>query len=89
MLIFGGESTKTFQFDTREVAALNKQATVKTCRSAMSTRARFGNSSDWVARTFGNFIYCIDANEFTLHVLTLKEKSWNAQSLTELGIPRQ
>jgi len=68
MLIFGGESTKTFQFDTREVQAINKQATVKTSRSQMGTRARFGYSSDWVARTFGSFTYCIDANELNLHV---------------------
>ena len=35
MLIFGGESTKTFQFDTREVQAINKQANVRNCRGVM------------------------------------------------------
>ena len=34
----------------------------------MTSRARFGNQSDWVGRTFGNFIYCIDACENNLNV---------------------
>ena len=89
MLIFGGESTKTFQFDTREVQAINKQANVRNCRGAMQQRARFGSSSDWVGRTFGNFIYCIDSNDFTLHVFAIKDQAWNSQPLAELGIPRQ
>ena len=71
MLIFGGDSKTTFQFDTREVQG--RQAVVKTCRNAMSTRARFGLNSDWVARTFGNFIYCIDANDMNLHVFAMKD----------------
>jgi hypothetical protein len=89
MLIFGGETTKTFQFDTREVQALNKQATVKTSAGQMSTRARLGYSSDWVARKFYSLIYCIDAGEQYLHVFNMKEKSWVSQPLAELGIPRQ
>lgn len=89
MLIFGGESTKTFTFDTREVQSINKQATIKTSRSQMSSRALFGTQSDWIARTFGNYIYCIDAKDFNLHVFALKEKAWNSQQLSELGIPRQ
>lgn len=89
MMIFGGESTKTFTFDTREVGSINKSAVIKTARSQMSCRALFGNQADWIARTFGNFVYCIDAKEFNLHVFTLKEKAWNSQPLTELGIPKQ
>ena len=88
MLIFGGESKGTFQFDTREVQAVNRQAVVKTCRGTMSTRARFGMSSDWVARTFGNFVYCMDAADHNLHVFAIKDQSWNSQSLAELRIPR-
>lgn len=63
MLIFGGESLKTFQFDTREVQQINKQASVRTCQSKMGSKAKFGYSSDYIARTFGQFIYSIDAAE--------------------------
>ena len=84
MLIFGGESNKTFMFDTREVQLINKQATVRTARSTMQTRARFGQSSDWVGRTFGSFIYCIDANEFCLHVYNINSSAWISQPLSEL-----
>ena len=78
MLIFGGDTTKTFQFDTREVQAINKQASVRTARSNMTSRAKFGHTSDWVGRTFGSFIYCIDASEFTLHVYAMKDAAWNS-----------
>ena len=88
MLIFGGESTKTFQFDTREVQQINKQANVRTCRSSMGSNARFGNSSDWIARTFGQFIYCIDAHDFVLHVFDMKKSVWTSQALADFGIPR-
>ena len=63
MHIFGGESLKTFQFDTREVQQINKQASVRTCQSKMGSKAKFGYSSDFIARTFGQFIYSIDAAE--------------------------
>lgn len=39
----------------------------------MVTKARFGNNSDWIGRTFGNFIYCIDSSEFCLHVYSVKD----------------
>ena len=91
MLIFGGDSTKTFQLDTREISTRDRapQANVKTCQNMMTSVARFGNQSDWVARTFGNFVYCIDAIGMNLHVLTLRDRLWNSQPLTELGVPKQ
>ena len=54
----------------------------------MQTRALFGNQTDWIARTFGTFVYAIDAKEFNLHVFALKDKAWKSQPLSELGIPR-
>ena len=50
----------------------------------MEKRARFGQSSDWVGRTFGSFIYCIDANEFCLHVYNVNTQAWISQPLSEL-----
>ena len=88
MLIFGGESTKTFQFDTREVQAINKHASVRTCPKGMQQRARFGAGCDWVGRTFGNIIYCIDASEFNLHVYSINSQQWQSQALSDLGIPK-
>jgi hypothetical protein len=73
MLIFGGESTKAFTFDTREVQTATKQATVHTARGALSKRARFGVKSDFVCRQFKNFLYAIDLCEKELHVYQIKE----------------
>ena len=61
MLIFGGDKTTTFLFDTREVATVGRTATISTCKPTLSHRARFGFASDYVARSFGNFMYLIDA----------------------------
>ena len=68
MLIFGGETTKSFSFDTREVSSTTKAAQVNTLRGTLSQRARFGHKSDVVARQFKNFVYAIDSCEKQLHV---------------------
>ena len=86
MLIFGGESTQVFTFDTREVASSTKIATVALSRGALSTTARFGVQSDFCARQFKNFIYAIDPIERQLHVHMIKEQAWQSQGLDELGI---
>ena len=87
MLIFGGESKQTFIFDTREVQQVNKQATVRTHRSQMTTRARFGYQSDWVGRTFGTFIYTIDASENNLNVFDTNSNSWSSFNFAQLKLP--
>ena len=61
--MFGGESTHAFIFDTREVSAATKVATVSLSRGALSTPARFSVSADFVARQFKNFIYAIDPTD--------------------------
>ena len=66
---------------------VNKQATVRTHRSQMSARARFGNQSDWVGRTFGNFIYCIDANENNLNVYDTGSNAWSNFNFNQLKLP--
>lgn len=86
MLIFGGENLKTYTLDMREVQGVSRQGTVKPCKLGMNQRGRFANSSDFIARAFGPFIYAIDAREMQLHVYSTKDKNWNAQALSELGI---
>lgn len=86
MLIFGGDKTTTFIFDTREVAAVGRTATINTCKPTLSCRARFGFASDYVARSFGNFMYLIDAADQNLHVYSVKDQGWNSQKLNELAI---
>lgn len=86
MLIFGGEKTSAFTFDTRDVSGTSKQATVKTTKAALPVRGRFGHKSDFMARTFRNVIYMIDACQNTMQVYQIKEQAWHSQSLSELGI---
>ena len=86
MIIFGGDRTTTFSFDTREVATVGRTATIKTLKPTLSCRARFGFASDYVARSFGNFMYLIDATDQNLHVYSVKDEGWNSQKLGELAI---
>ena len=69
MIIFGGETTQTFTFDTREVNATTKVAAVQNWKASLSSKGRFGYQSDFVARQFGKFLYVIDSSsEKMLHV---------------------
>ena len=68
MLIFGGETTQAFIFDTREVHASSKIATVSLSRGELSTPALFGVNADFVARQFKNIVYAIDPTDKQLHV---------------------
>ena len=71
MLIFGGDTFNTFTFYTRDVAQIGGVANVKTSKIQMSARARFGVQSDYIARTFGSWIYLIDAKDKNLHVYSM------------------
>ena len=86
MLIFGGDTYSTFTFDTRDVAQIGGVANIKTSKIQMSARARFGVQSDYVARTFGSWIYLIDAKDKNLHVFSIQNQTWNSQALNQLGI---
>ena len=69
MIIFGGDSTQSFTFDTREVHATTKLATVQNWKASLSSKGRFGYQCDFVARQFGKFLYVIDSSsEKMLHV---------------------
>ena len=78
MVIFGGDTTKAFVHDTREVQNSTKIATVATTRGSLSSRSRFCNKSDFVARQYKNFVYAIDSSEKFLHVYQVKEQAWQS-----------
>ena len=86
MLIFGGESVNSFTFDTRDVAQIGGVANIKPSKVQMSTKAHFGVQSDYVARTFGSWIYLIDGKDRNLHVYSITNQTWNSQALGQLGI---
>ena len=86
MLIFGGDSQNTFTFDLRDVAQVGGVANIKTSKVQMSAKARFGFQCDYVARTFGSWIYLIDARDKNLHVFSITNQTWNSQALDQLGI---
>lgn len=46
MLIFGGETTKTFIFDTRKVN--QKQAEIEISNGVLDRKAKFGFKTDFV-----------------------------------------
>ena len=54
--------------------------------SQMCLDAWFCYDSDYIARVFGNYLYCIDEHSNNLHVYSIKEKMWNYSALKELGI---
>lgn len=63
MMIFGGETNKTFIFNTRDVNVSTKKANVVSSSSALDRKARFGFRTDFVSRIFGTIFYAIDAGE--------------------------
>ena len=86
LILFGGETTKSFKFDPREVNASTKQAMVNPTQGQLSKRARFAFKSDFVGRFFREVAYMIDANEMQLHVYETTQQSWIASPLSQVGI---
>lgn len=75
MLIFGGDSKACFMCDLNEKGVAGQP---KQMRGTLSTTGKFGMGSDFVARSFGNLVYMIDATNFNLHVFSSKDGSWNS-----------
>ena len=88
MLIFGGQTTKTFMLeDARaDVNPSTGEATVRTCQSSLVQASRFASSCDFYSRSFDNFHYAIDAATKFLHMYKEREQEWEGQPLSELGI---
>lgn len=78
MLIFGGETTKTFIFNTSNVDKSTMRATVVPAPTILDRKARFGFCSDYVAHKFGNVFYAIDAADQTIHSLDLTSQVWSS-----------
>ena len=86
MIIFGGDTTKTFTFDTRDISSIGNVASVKNSQSTLQKSGRFGVQSDFVGRNFNNIIYMIDSKDMNLHVFQKNEFSWHLQPLRDLMI---
>lgn len=63
MMIFGGETNKSFRLDPRDINQSTKQANVTTVSGQLAKRARFAFRSDFVGRFFRDVGYMIDASE--------------------------
>lgn len=85
MVIFGGETTKSFILDITQTSS---SVAVTPTTGQLSTAARFGNKSDYVARLYTNIMYGIDSSLMQLHIYQVKEQAWMSKSLVELGIPQ-
>ena len=85
MLIFGGESTKTFVFDTRKVDLDTRKAIVTTSNGTLDRKSKFGFRSDYVARTINTIFYAIDANEQVIHSHEMSSLEWFSQPISEFG----
>ena len=83
MMIFGGETTKTFIFNTREVNMQTKHANVITSSSVLDRKARFGFRTDYVCRTFGTLFYAIDASEQVIHTHEISGLDWYSDDLAQ------
>ena len=83
MMIFGGETNKTFIFNTLEVNVATKQANVVTSTGALDRKARFGFRTDYVCRTFGTLFYAIDASEQVIHTHEMTGLEWYSDDLAQ------
>lgn len=83
MLIFGGQTTKTFMLEDAksDVNPATGQANVRTCQSSLVKEAKFANSCDFLVRSFDNHHYAIDASKKFLHMYKEKEQEWSGVSL--------
>ena len=86
MMIFGGESTKTFIFNTRDVNASTKKANIVTSQSVIDKKARFCFRTDFSSLTFGTIFYAIDAGEQVIHTHELSSLEWHSMPTADFGI---
>jgi len=84
MIIFGGETTKTFIFDTRNVSDQGK-ANVVTSGGLLDNKSRFAFKTDYVCRKFGTIFYAIDSELQIIHTYELSGQDWYSQPISEFG----
>jgi len=85
MVIFGGETSKSFILDIKQTLS---PVAVTPTTGQLSQAGRFGVKSDFVARLYTTILYCIDASLMQLHIYQIREQTWLSKSLSELGIPQ-
>lgn len=94
IIIFGGASGNTFSFDFLNVISnkstpSSKQHICKVSNlidSPLLCDTNFCFESDFIVKTFGNYLYATDGANENLHVFSIKDKQWNFSKLNELGI---
>ena len=88
MVIFGGETTKTFIFNTQEVERDSLRANVTVASSSLERKARFGYCSDFISHKFGNVYYAIDSADQVIHCLDTTTMQWSSQSIDDFSAPQ-
>ena len=79
MIIFGGQSTKTFLLDTRqEVNLATGNANVITCQANIVQQGRFASQCDVNVASINKVHYMIDGAMKVLHQYKEVEQSWGA-----------
>ena len=87
MMIFGGETTKTFIFNTtKDVAPNSQRANVVTSSGLLDRKAKFGNRSDYICKTFGPIFYAIDSVDQVIHTHEITSLQWYSMPISEFGI---
>ena len=87
MMIFGGETTKTFIFNTtKDVAPNSQRANVVTSSGLLDRKAKFGHRSDYVCKTFGPIFYAIDSVDQIIHTHEITSLQWYSMPISEFGI---
>lgn len=102
ILIFGGARNQCFHMDVSSLMNIShgqdkqgwiqKSITPNTFNIArgpndkLLCESRFCQDSDFIVRTFGNYLYAVDGALGNLHVYSIKEKQWNYSKLKDLGM---
>ena len=86
MLIFGGETVKTFTFNTKDIIPNTQRSNISTASGQMDRKARFGNRSDYVCKTFGTIFYAIDCVDLVIHTHEVNSAQWYSMPISEFGV---
>lgn len=94
IIIFGGSQNHTYAFDVSFVnsqePASKKAPSIARIKkfpdSKLMAETNFCVNSDYIVRTFGNYLYAVDGDRGTLHVFSIKDQQWNFSKLEDLGI---
>ena len=88
MLIFGGETQKTFILNTKTgVDQSTRKAQVTASSGTLDRKAKFGRA-DFVCHTYGQIFFALDAYDHVLHSHEMTNSTqWFSQSIADFGPP--